>query len=88
MPSILPELPDEWKDGTLTGFKVRGGATVNLNRADGYPTEMVIIGGWTESQTIKIPAGMSVTVNGQHMETRDGFLVLPSRRKPWNLKFD
>ena len=86
--NILPALPDEWKEGSLTGFKVRGGATVDLEWTDGRPSEMVISGGWAESLTVKIPDGMSVTVNGKHAQTRDGFLELPSRHRAWKLKFD
>ena len=87
--NILPALPDEWKDGSLKGFKVRGGATVDLDWADGRPTEMVIILGWSGAQTVRIPDGMSVAVNGKHMDTRDGYLVLPPRHtKTWKLDFD
>ena len=86
--NILPALPDEWSEGSLKGFKVRGGATVDLDWADGRPVEMVISRGWTETQTIKIPDGMSVTVNGKHGEVRDGYLTLPPRHKTWKLKFD
>lgn len=87
--NILPALPNEWKEGSLKGFKVRGGATVDLDWADGRPREMVIRTGWTRQLTVRIPEGMSVTVNGKHAETRDGYLTLPSRRfKTWKLKFD
>ena len=86
--NILPALPDEWSEGSLKGFKVRGGATVDLEWTEGRPTEMVISGDWAKSQTVKIPEGMSVTVNGKHAETCDGYLVLPSRHKAWKLKFD
>ena len=87
--NILPALPDEWSEGSLRGFKVRGGATVDLDWADGRPTEMVIRVYWKIGQTVKIPDGMSVTVNGKHTETRDGYLVLPTRRiKKWEIEFD
>ena len=86
--NILPALPDEWKEGSLKGFKIRGGATVDLEWTDGRPSEMIISGGWAESLTVKIPDGMSVTVNGKHAQTRDGFLELPSRHRAWKLKFD
>ena len=36
----LPALPAEWPEGTLRGFKVRGGATVSLSWKDGKLTRM------------------------------------------------
>ena len=50
--NVLPALPAEWKDGTLKGFKVRGGATVDLTWKDGMPVEMTITGGWKDTVTI------------------------------------
>ena len=50
--NVLPALPAEWKDGTLKGFKVRGGATVDLTWKDGRPVEMTITGGWQDTVTI------------------------------------
>ena len=50
--NVLPALPSEWKDGTLKGFKVRGGATVDLAWKDGRPVEMTITGGWQDTVTI------------------------------------
>ena len=50
--NVLPALPSEWKDGTLKGFKVRGGATVDLTWKDGRPVEMTITGGWQDTVTI------------------------------------
>lgn len=38
----LPALPAEWSEGSLRGFKVRGGATVSLSWKDGELTRMKI----------------------------------------------
>jgi alpha-L-fucosidase 2 len=38
----LPALPSEWTEGSLRGFKVRGGATVSLSWKDGQLTSMRI----------------------------------------------
>ena len=38
----LPALPAEWSDGTLKGFKVRGGATVSLTWKNGEITRMKV----------------------------------------------
>ena len=86
--NILPALPDEWSEGSLNGFKVRGGATVSLTWKDSRPVEMTISGGWADTLTVKIPEGMSVTANGKYQKRRDGFIEIPSRRKAWKFKFD
>lgn len=38
----LPALPSEWSEGSLRGFKVRGGATVSLKWKDGKITSMKV----------------------------------------------
>lgn len=38
----LPALPSEWSEGSLRGFKVRGGATVSLAWKDGRLTRMKV----------------------------------------------
>lgn len=38
----LPALPSEWSEGSLRGFKVRGGATVSLSWKDGRLTRMKV----------------------------------------------
>ena len=53
--NILPALPAEWKDGSLKGFKTRGGHTVDLEWRDGKPTRLTITGGWQNKIRIKTP---------------------------------
>lgn len=50
--NVLPALPAEWPDGSLHGFKVRGGATVDLVWKDGKPVEMTVTGGWEKKITV------------------------------------
>jgi len=50
--NVLPALPAEWPDGSLHGFKVRGGATVDLVWKDGRPVEMTVTGGWKKKITV------------------------------------
>ena len=52
--NILPALPDEWKDGRLKGFKVRGGATVDMEWADGKPAVIIINQPDDAEMTLKI----------------------------------
>ena len=61
--NVLPALPTDWKEGKLHGFKVRGGATIDLEWKDGRATQMTITGGWQSDMKIKGPNGMiSLTV--------------------------
>jgi alpha-L-fucosidase 2 len=53
--NVLPALPDEWSEGSLHGFKVRGGATVDLEWKNGMPVSMKITGGWQKEVKIKLP---------------------------------
>lgn len=53
--NVLPALPDEWSEGNLYGFKVRGGATVDLEWKNGIPVNMKVTGGWQEEVRIKLP---------------------------------
>ena len=56
--NVLPALPTDWKEGKLHGFKVRGGATVDLEWQDGRATRMTITGGCQPDLKIKGPEGM------------------------------
>ena len=69
--NILPALPDEWSEGSLRGFKVRGGATVDLSWKAGRPTEMTVTGGWADTLKVKTP---------------DGLIEIPSGAKPYKIR--
>ncbi len=56
--NILPALPDEWSEGSLHGFKVRGGATVDLEWKDGKAVLITITGGW--QREIKVRIGQEI----------------------------
>ena len=58
--NILPALPDEWSEGSLHGFKVRGGATVDLEWKNSKPTQLRITGGWKDEIKIKLPGSTDI----------------------------
>lgn len=53
----LPALPDEWSEGEVRGFKVRGGATVDMTWADGRLTSITVTGGAVPDLTVRMPSG-------------------------------
>ena len=68
----LPALPDAWAEGSLRGFKVRGGATVDLAWHDGRLAEMTIAGGPVAAQRLRVPAGVrKVKVDGKPQRATD-----------------
>jgi len=50
--NILPALPNSWEEGSLKGFKVRGGHTINVSWKNGIATKVEIIPG--SSNTIHL----------------------------------
>ena len=55
--NLLPALPSDWKDGRFYGFKVRGGAIVDLEWRNGKAHKLTIVGGWQKKIKIKGPEG-------------------------------
>lgn len=63
---FLPALPDSWDIGVFKGFKVRGGAIIDLEWKNGKATQATIMGGFKPDICIKMPQGAStakVTIN-------------------------
>ena len=60
--NILPALPDEWSGGSLKGFRVRGGAEIDLEWSDGRPERITVTGGWKDSLALKLPGKDEILV--------------------------
>ena len=67
--NILPALPSEWASGRLEGFKVRGGASVDLEWKDGKPVLMTLTVGPARENIIKVPEGMCIVQDGKALRT-------------------
>lgn len=63
--NLLPALPDEWSEGELKGFKVRGGAEIDMKWKDGRPTEIEIRQPSDASLTLKVGEDY-ITVKGNY----------------------
>lgn len=77
--NLLPALPEEWKEGSMRGFKVRGGAEVDLEWKNGMPSSMTLTGGGQTENRLKVPSGMSLTADGKPLECNDGYAILTAR---------
>lgn len=77
--NLLPALPEEWKEGSLRGFKVRGGAEIDLEWKNGMPSSMTITGGAQTENRLKVPSGMNMTADGKPLECNDGYVTLTAR---------
>ncbi len=52
---LLPALPAQWRNGSLRGFRVRGGGELSLVWADGVPEEVTIVTPGREPLVIQVP---------------------------------
>lgn len=68
---LLPALPDCWDEGCFRGFRVRGGAAVDLDWADGRPGQAVLHAFRSGTFRLRMPQGAV-----QAAVTRDGRTTL------------
>ena len=67
---LLPALPDNWKDGSVSGIRARGGITVSITWRDHRVTALTL--------TAKQPCKVSMIINGVQKEvevTEEGFTL-------------
>ncbi|QIB49350.1 glycoside hydrolase family 95 protein [Streptomyces aureoverticillatus] len=50
---VLPALPADWPDGSVRGLRARGGATVDIDWADGRATRVVVHASRTRELTVR-----------------------------------
>ena len=68
---LLPALPAQWADGSLSGVHVRGGAVVDLSWKDGKVTAMKVHTTSDRIFRLILPQGQSIS----SVRTSDGELV-------------
>ena len=73
---ILPALPAEWAEGSIRGFKAKGGAGIDMVWKKGKPVKMSVTGGWEEWVQILIPEGMTASVKGCEHKYYEDFVDL------------
>ncbi len=63
----LPALPDAWPEGSIRGFRVRGGDTVDMNWSrGGRDIDVTLTAGSLPERTLRIPSGTkTLSINGE-----------------------
>ncbi|KAI0051595.1 glycoside hydrolase family 95 protein [Auriscalpium vulgare] len=53
--TLLPALPRQWPSGRITGARLRGGMTLNLEWSGGYPTlATIVVGSEGQTRTVRV----------------------------------
>ncbi|MCH5234070.1 MAG: glycoside hydrolase N-terminal domain-containing protein [Muribaculaceae bacterium] len=75
--NILPALPDALKNGSLKGFKTRGGNEIDIKWKNGSPFEAKITGGYKEQLKVKVPEGIKIvkSSNNQSLPVDENLLI-------------
>ena len=59
---LLPALPENWKDGSVSGIRARGGITVSMTWREHRVTALTL--------TAQQPCEVTLLVNGQQKEVK------------------
>lgn len=61
--AVLPALPDALAEGSLRGFRARGGVDIDVDWSESLPTRIVLKGGYESDITLKLPSGVKEAIS-------------------------
>jgi alpha-L-fucosidase 2 len=67
--SLLPALPDEWKDGGIQGLVARGGYNVSIKWHNGKLTKAIIESKFNNKCRIRTRTSAKILYEGKEIET-------------------
>ena len=83
---ILPALPDDWKNGYITGLKARGGYRVDIHWAAGKLKSLTIYSALGGNLRLRLPQGTELIGNAQlkaaQGENPNSFYQIAGIKKP------
>lgn len=83
---ILPALPDEWKNGEISGLKAYGGFEVNIIWENNEAKEVIIKSGLGGNCRIKVPNEMKLSGNSKLKKAEgknpNSFFEIPEIKEP------
>lgn len=76
---LLGALPDQWRKGSITGLKARGGTTVDISWAEGHLTWATM--SFTVAQRVRVHTG-------RHVQVKHNGTLLSAQADPEGVTFD